>query len=77
MEITPTSDLNADIEASIDKLKNYFKSIGMPTSLKELNITEEAFETLAENAMFKGKRILNDIVPIDYEKALEIYKLAS
>lgn len=76
MEIIPTSDLDADIEASIDKLKMFFKSIGMPTSFKELNITSKAFEALALNVVFKGKRILNDIVPIDYEQALEIYKMA-
>lgn len=77
MEIAPTGDLNNDIEASIDKLKSFFKSIGMPTTLRELNVHEDSFEELAMNAMFKGKRILNDIVPIDYEKALEIYKLAA
>lgn len=76
MSITKTCDSSADIEAAIKALKDYFKELGMPTSLKELNVPKEAFNELAMNAMFKGKRILDDIVPVDYDKAVEILNLA-
>jgi alcohol dehydrogenase YqhD (iron-dependent ADH family) len=38
-------------DESIEKTKTFFKSLGMPTSLKEVNITGEHFETMAKNAM--------------------------
>lgn len=38
-------------EEAINKTKSFFKSLGMPTSLKELNIKDEGFEEMAHNAM--------------------------
>ena len=77
MGITKTNDSEADILAGIAKTKEFFKSIGMPTTLAELGIYEDSFEALANNAMFKGKRVLKDIVTVDYEMALKIYKEAA
>ena len=76
MGIKKTNDPEADILAGIEKTKEFFKSIGMPTTLRELGIYEDSFEALANNAMFKGKRVLKDIVTVDYEMALKIYKEA-
>lgn len=74
MEIKPTDNKNKDIEDGIISLKNYFKEIGMPTSLKELGVKEESLEQLAWNAMFKGKRVLEDIITVDKDLALKILK---
>ncbi len=76
MGITKTNDPEADILAGIGKTKEYFKSIGMPTTLAELGVYEDSFEKLADNAMFHGKRVLKDIVTVDYDMALKIYKEA-
>ncbi len=76
MGITKTNDPEADILAGIAKTKEYFKSIGMPTTLAELGVYEDSFEKLADNAMFHGKRVLKDIVTVDYDMALKIYKEA-
>lgn len=76
MGITKTNDSEADILAGIAKTKEYFKSIGMPTTLAELGVYEDSFEKLADNAMFHGKRVLKDIVTVDYDMALKIYKEA-
>lgn len=74
--ISKTNDENADIEAGIDKLQDFFIKLGMPKRLRELNVEENKLKELAYNYTFKGKRILNDIITIDEEKALEIYKAA-
>ena len=74
--IENTNNIDYDIEAGIMALKAFFKEIGMPTTLSELNVPEASFDALAYNAMFKGKRTLMDIVEVDYSKALEILKLA-
>ena len=76
MDIKKTEDTDNDILAGINALKEFFKEIGMPTTLKELNVPEASINELAHNAMFKGKRTLKDIVEVDYNKAIEILNLA-
>lgn len=74
MQIKKTDNILDDALNGILALKAYFKEIGMPTSLKELNVSECDLEVLAYNTMFKGKRTLHDIVEVDYDLALKIYK---
>ncbi len=77
MNVTKTNDLEADILKGIENTKEFFKSIGMPTTLRELGIYENSFSKLANNAMFNGKRVLKDIITVDYEMALKIFKEAA
>ncbi|MCI5583630.1 MAG: iron-containing alcohol dehydrogenase [Anaeroplasma sp.] len=74
--ITKTNDSIADILKAIEETQNYFISLGMPKSLRELNVKESSLEELAHNTMFKGKRVLEDIIKVDYEMAYKILKLA-
>lgn len=70
--IVPSGDEDKDIVDGILGLQSYFKSLGMPTKLSEVNVTKESLKDLAWNAMFKGKRVLPDIVTVDYDLALKI-----
>lgn len=64
------------INAAIDMQEEYYRSIGMPTSLRELGVKEEDLETLAL-ACSRGKtRVLAGGKPIGYEDMLAIYKMA-
>lgn len=74
--ITKTNDSIADILKAIEETQNYFISLGMPKRLRELNVKESSLEELANNTMFKGKRVLEDIIKVDYEMAYKILKLA-
>ena len=76
MNVTPTQNKEADAIKGINLIKEFFKEIKMPTTLKELNVDEKDFEELAYNAMFKGKRTLKDVIEVDYKMALEILKSA-
>lgn len=76
LEIEPTNNPHNDISMAITKLKNFFKSLGIETSLREFGIQENDLKTLALNVTFNHKRVLNDIIIIDEVKALEILKLA-
>lgn len=76
MNIEKTNNIDKDILAGINALQSFFKEIGMPTTLSELDIEESVFKDLAYNTMFKGKRTLKDIIEVDYNLALEILKLA-
>lgn len=61
---------------AIDMQEAYYKSINMPTSLRELGIKEEDLEKFAM-ACSRGKtRTLIGYKPLGYEEILDIYKLA-
>ena len=70
--IIPSGNEEKDIIEGISSLKAYFKSLGMPVSLREVNVEKDKLKDLAWNAMFKGKRVLPDIVTVDYDLALKI-----
>lgn len=76
LDIQPTDLIDNDIVNGINKFKEFFKEIGMPTSLKELNITEDDIQKLALNVTFNHTRIIKDIIEIDEAMALKIYREA-
>lgn len=76
MGVKQTLDSNADILSCIDMIEAYFKELGMPSRLREFNIKESDLPILAQNAMFNGKRILEDIITVNYDVALTILKSA-
>jgi alcohol dehydrogenase len=58
----------------IRRLTDFFKSIGMPVTLKELNVPEADLENLAKRCA--GHRTLGNFVPLKEDDVLNIYKLA-
>lgn len=74
--ITPSNDVNKDIEAGISKLKDFFKELGMPVTLREFNIPKESIDLLAKNTTVNQNRVIHDVIDIDYETALKILELA-
>lgn len=61
---------------AIEMQENYYKSIGMPTSLRELNVKEEDLELLAEKCSRNKTRVLPGYKQLGYEDMLAIYKMA-
>ncbi len=60
---------------AIDKTEEFFKSLGMPSKLSELGITDEHFENMAthiENHWFA--QLTNALRPIDHAGIVEILK---
>ena len=49
--IAKGKDNMAIANESIDKTREFFKSLGMPSSLKEINISDEYFEKMAKGAI--------------------------
>jgi alcohol dehydrogenase YqhD (iron-dependent ADH family) len=56
--------------------EEYYKSIGMPTNIKELGVTEEDLEYLALRCSLNKTRIIDGYMPLRYEDMLNIYKMA-
>ena len=62
--------------AGIQATEDYFKSLNMPVSLRELNVDPSSFEELAEKCTNYGARTLPGIRVLDKPDMIEIYKMA-
>lgn len=57
-------------------LEQYFKDIGMPTRLSDLNINDINIEKMASSYTNNNQKINKDFIDLDYNATLEILKLA-
>lgn len=64
------------IKKAIDLQEQYYKSIGMPTSLSELGVREDDLETLALMCSRNKTRTLAGYMKLGYDEMLAIYRLA-
>lgn len=60
----------------IDRMEAFFKSIGMPTSFKELGAKEEDIPTLVANCPKPNQGKLGFAFPLEEAQIAEVYKLA-
>ncbi|MBQ9564426.1 MAG: iron-containing alcohol dehydrogenase [Synergistaceae bacterium] len=60
--------------SAIESLEDFFRDIGAPVTLRELDIREDDIQKLADNAAKGGK--FGVLKELDAEDVLEIYKLA-
>jgi hypothetical protein len=60
----------------INCLTNFFTQIGLPTTLKELNIPADRLEEMADKASNSDTKTLGNFVKLKRKDILEIYKLA-
>jgi alcohol dehydrogenase YqhD (iron-dependent ADH family) len=64
-------------EQGIVAMKAYFKSLGMPVTMKELGIDSSEYQTLADMTTYGNTKPLPSYVPLGSEEIVEIFKLAS
>lgn len=62
--------------AGIQATEDFYRSLGMPVSLKELEVEPERIEELAEKCTNFGKRTLPGIRELGKAEMVEIYKMA-
>ncbi|WP_333558327.1 iron-containing alcohol dehydrogenase [Clostridium perfringens] len=60
----------------IKKLEEFFKSINLPVTLKELEIGEDRLEEMAKKCTDNDEHTVGHFVELNAEDILEIYKLA-
>lgn len=60
----------------IEKLKEFFRSIGMPTTMAELGVENPDIERLAKKVTETKGSVFGNYIPVDYETAKKIYTLA-
>ena len=75
--IDSSKDKYTIAKESIDKTREYFKSLDIPMSLREVGIGEENLEVMAKAAIENNRgRKIGNFKPLDYEDILEIYRKA-
>lgn len=76
--IVSTGDDEKDALRAIEQMEEYFRSINMPTSLKELGInpSDEDLEKLAIKCSFFKTRKVGNIKALDVKDIKAIYKMA-
>lgn len=73
MDIKPERDMDKTINAGIDKLQQFFVSIGQPTTLRELGFDENSpLEEMAKKGA--GDGFLGNFKPLYWQDVLAIYK---
>lgn len=60
----------------IEKLKDFFRSIGMPTTMAELGVDNPDIERLAKKVTETKGNVFGNYIPVDYETAKKIYSIA-
>ena len=60
----------------IEKMKNYFASLGMPVTMKEIGIEPKDYEKIVNMTTNNGTSGINSYRTLNKEDILEIYKLA-
>ncbi len=73
-DIAKSADKYAVANTAIDKTREYFVSLGIPTKLSELGIGEDKLEEMAKKSVRHGK--IGSLKPIDYKDVLNIFKAA-
>lgn len=74
-DVTETDDEKAAL-MGIDKIAEYFTSIGMPSKISDFNIPEESIDRLAELCTYGKTRTIKSYVELDYDKIKDIFKMA-
>ncbi len=74
-DVEEKDDLKASV-LGIEKMSEYFKSIGMPTTLRELNVPKESIDRLVELCTYGYTRTVKSYVPLGEKEIKEIFELS-
>jgi len=60
----------------IEKIEALIKDLGLPTSLREMDIKQDFLPTLAQDAMLQTRLLVNNPRDVNLDDALAIYQAA-
>lgn len=74
--LTPTGDTEADALSAIDETRAFFASLGMPTTLEELDVCEEDIEKMIPTLRANKGEAFGSFKKLTMDDARAIYRLA-
>lgn len=72
--LNPDGDKYEIAHGAIEKTRDYFKLLGLPSTLRDVGIGEEKLERMANQAVSRGK--LGSFKPLEAQDVLNIYRAA-
>ena len=63
--------------AGIEKMEEYFKSIGMPSSLEDFGLEENCIERLSELCTFDRQRTIKSYIDMDFDVVKDIFRICA
>lgn len=69
-------DLETTAKKGIESLRSFFKSIGLPTTLAEIDVDDTRIEEMADKCTDGGSYEIGNFVKLGKKDIIEIYKLA-
>ncbi|MEA5032083.1 MAG: iron-containing alcohol dehydrogenase [Sphaerochaeta sp.] len=72
----PLEDKDSIVEEAINRLQNFYRRIGMPTSLTEVKIGKDKLRFMAEKALFGERTHLGNFKKLYVDDVEKIYHLA-
>ncbi len=61
-------------QMGIDKMSEYFKSLGMPLTIREFNVPKESLDKLADLCTNGKTRVIKSYIPLGYNEVKEIFE---
>jgi len=74
-DVEKTSNLEEDAYLGIIKMEEYFKKLGMPTRMEDLNIPCSELERFTNKLSKNKTSVINDVVSLEHDDMKEIFKL--
>ncbi|MBQ9964411.1 MAG: iron-containing alcohol dehydrogenase [Clostridia bacterium] len=72
-DITEPDDEKAAL-CGIEAMADFFKSLGMPSTLREFGIAEEKIPRLCDLCTNNGTRVIPSYIPMDYDAVKQIFE---
>ena len=72
----PLTDTEALVQDGIARLEAWYKELGLPTRLRELNIDDKDFEEMATRMLTGGRTAAGGLMKLYHDDIVKIYKLA-
>lgn len=69
------SDDKKAAEQGIDAMTDFFKSIGMPATLNEFGIEQNAFDRLAQLCTFNKTRTIKSVIALGFDEIKDIFEI--
>lgn len=74
MDVTEVDDVKAGL-LGMEKLREFFNSLAMPSKLTEFGIERESVEELANACTHNKQRAVKSYIPLDFEVCKEIFNM--
>jgi alcohol dehydrogenase YqhD (iron-dependent ADH family) len=75
--VSPSGDGKDTATSGIERMKGFFRSIGMPVTFSEIGARKEDIALLVNNVDYSASGTVGDFIPVGRKEAAEIFTIAA